>query len=87
MKGGYPDLMPDKIVEQLRSTEDERGFVRVQPIEELTPGCAVRCIGGAMVGQTGIYIGKSKHERCEVMLNILGCKRSADVPMEYLRPA
>jgi transcriptional antiterminator RfaH len=85
-RGSEPDHMPDEIVDELRSREDELGLVRLDD-HELPTGCGVRVAGGPMMGRLGVYTGVSRNRRCDVMFDILGANRVVSVPREYLRVA
>jgi transcription antitermination factor NusG len=85
-KDAEPDTMQDRVIEEIQAREDERGLVRLD-LPGFRPGSRVKTVGGAMVGYLGIYQGMSRHERCEVLYNMLGSSRLVSVPMEYLRTA
>jgi transcriptional antiterminator RfaH len=85
-RGSEPDHMPDEIVDELRSREDELGLVRLDD-HELPTGCGVRVAGGPLLGRLGVYTGVSRNRRCDVMFNMLGANRVVSVPREYLRVA
>jgi transcription antitermination factor NusG len=88
MRGSFPDIMPDKTMEQLRATEDENGFIKLDSLSLLlTPGCEVRCVAGPMSGHSGVFLGKSKNDRCAVLFRLLGCECKTDVALENLQLA
>jgi len=76
--------MRDKIIKELKSSEDRRGLVNVKSLS-LLPGTRVRVVGGSMTGSIGTFMEMSKHERCAVMFSLLGADRSVSIPVAYLR--
>jgi len=73
LNGDKPAILPDDVIQQLRSKEDEQGLV-VLPKPRFIPGQSVRITDGAFVNRQGIYYGQADKERQQVLLDILGRK-------------
>lgn len=75
MDGKAPRYVPERIVKQLVSREDESGFVVLDEEEGLRSGSSVKVKSGVLEGQIGIYQGMSADERAIVLFKLLGADR------------
>lgn len=70
--GDRPAELPGEIVADLRSREDDRGLIRLDPV--FRPGEKVRVVGGAFANHLGLFEAMSDGERVAVLLDLLGRK-------------
>jgi Transcription termination factor nusG len=70
--GGYePAHVPDHVIDELRQRE-RNGLVVLPAAPALKRGDAVQITHGPFVGQLGLFDGMRPHERCAVLLQLLG---------------
>ena len=79
--GEAPATVSPKIIDELRSREDEEGMVILPGDPRLkksrfTPGQIVKATEGPFIGCFGIHEGTSTHERERILLDLLGRKVS-----------
>jgi transcriptional antiterminator RfaH len=72
--GELPTAVPDAVIDELRSFEDEDGFVRLPLPPGLRPGDMVRVTEGAFTSCLGLFEGMSDGDRVTILLDILGRK-------------
>ena len=78
--GDTPTPVPDKIVEEIRGHENERGLV-VLPQKTLKPGQQVQIVKGPLATQTALFQCETDSERAVFLLQILG--RQVRATMAY----
>jgi transcriptional antiterminator RfaH len=71
--GDEPAAVPDRVIDEIRQREDERGFVRLDQAR-FTPGDKVRIVGGAFLDCVGLFQDMADRERVTVLLELLGRK-------------
>ncbi len=69
--GGEPALVPDELIDWLRSRENESG-VQARERESLEPGQKVRVFEGPLKDFEGIVMARNSNERVVVLLEIMG---------------
>jgi len=71
MSGGEPARLSDRIVDEIRGRE-RNGAVELPRRDGFKVGDQVRVVAGVLSGQFGLYAGMRAHERCLVLLALLG---------------
>jgi transcriptional antiterminator RfaH len=79
LAGECPAILQDEIMDEIRSREDKRGFIRL-PKKTHERGEKVRITRGMFADHPGIYDGASRKDRERVLLDILGRMVPVDVP-------
>ncbi len=77
--GGEPALVPDALIDWLRSRENESGL-QARKRQSLEPGQKVRVFEGPLKDFEGIVMARNSNERVVVLLDILG--RATRVAMD-----
>jgi transcriptional antiterminator RfaH len=72
--GDEPATVPHGVIEQLRSREDERGFVMLDTRPRFAHGDKIRVIDGAFDACIGVFEGMADRERVAILLDLLGRK-------------
>ena len=70
-KTDTPQGIADRIITDLRSTQDDGGLVSLAALELFKPGEPVRILEGAFAGHVARYQKMSDHERVEILINFL----------------
>ena len=78
--GDTPTPVPDKVVEEIRGYENERGLV-VLPPKTLQPGQQVQIVEGPLATQMALFQCETDNERAVFLLQILG--RQVRATMTY----
>lgn len=76
--GMEPAMVPDDLIQYIRSRDDEGG-VQDLPVDEPHQGDRVRITEGPMMGYEGIFVAKTSSERVLVLLDIVGHKSRVNV--------
>ena len=84
---GQPTPVPDKVVDDIRSQEDDHGYVIIGRRARLHPGDQVRIIGGAMSDRVGVLDAPSDNQRVFLLLELLGRQVRVQMPTATLVPA
>jgi transcriptional antiterminator RfaH len=74
-----PAVVPDKIIEELRSREGKSGLITLPQPERFQVGTNVKLADGPLAGYTLLYDGMSDASRASVLLELLGRKVSIEV--------
>ena len=74
LTGGVPAAVPDSVIAALKARE-RNGLVELPRRPRFKCGDPVRVLHGPFIGQVGLYAGMRPHERCEVLLSLLGASR------------
>ena len=72
--GDDPAAVADRIIDDLKRSEDEHGFVRLERRPRFAPGDQVRILDGIFANCLGLFDGMSDRERVMVLLDLLGRK-------------
>ena len=72
--GDDPAWVADAVISELRGREDERGYVRLDPLPRFAPGDKVRVIDGVFDACLGLFEGMADRERVAILLDLLGRK-------------
>jgi transcriptional antiterminator RfaH len=85
MDGIGPARVADHIIAEIRSRERD-GLIEL-PQRKLVPGDPVQVIRGPLRGLDGLYAGMRPHERCMVLLAVLGGQRRVILPRDDIERA
>jgi transcriptional antiterminator RfaH len=69
-----PTALADKVIEDLRCREDEKGFIRLLSRPRFAPGETIRVLDGVFAACFGLYESMADAERVAVLLDLLGRK-------------
>ena len=69
--GGISAIVPDELIVNLQSNEDEKGLQQTKSVE-LKTGDQVKILEGPFAGLHGIYQQQKSAERVAVLLDIVG---------------
>src|SRR5690348_13970800 len=72
--GDTPTPIAEQVIENLKSREDESGFVRLNKPILFRAGEKIRILEGAFADCLGLYDGMKDSERVAVLLDLLGRK-------------
>ena len=72
--GDHPAAIGTTVIDELRSREDERGFVRLDQRPRFAPGDSVRVLDGVFSTCLGLFEGMTDGERVTILLDLLGRK-------------
>jgi transcriptional antiterminator RfaH len=72
--GDEPASVPERIVEELRSREDERGLIRLDHRPRFILGDKIRVVDGVFSACSGLFEGMADRERVAILLDLLGRK-------------
>lgn len=84
--GLKPAVVPEPLVDDLRSRADEDGIVTDLVPPDLEPGRPVRIIEGLLEGYRGIVQAKSGNERVHLLLDMVGKRASATLNAHQIAP-
>ena len=84
MEGTSPKVIPERVIEKIRSREDKDGFITIEEKDKLSQGDSVKLAEGPLKDSIGIYQGMSNDERAVVLFKILGSEREFKVPPKLL---
>jgi transcription antitermination factor NusG len=86
MNGVSPARVPDNVIAAIRARE-VRGAVELPKTLGLRVGDQVRISSGPFEGHLGLYSGMRPHERCEVLLQLLGSRQRVELPRAAISAA
>lgn len=87
MNEGGPRYVADGIITELRAREGDDGYIQLVAPAKYRAGDKVRLQGGPFAGQLGLYEGMAPHDRCRVLLNMLGSAVSVTLDESILAAA
>lgn len=85
--GDTPTPIAEQVIENLKSREDESGFVRLNKPILFQAGDRIRILEGAFADCLGLYDGMKDSERVAVLLDLLGRKVRVTVDAEAVTAA
>lgn len=74
-----PAVVPDKVIEELKSREGKNGLITLPKPERFQVGNNVKLADGPLAGYTLLYDGMSDATRANVLLELLGRKVTIEV--------
>jgi len=72
--GEDPAWVPERVISDLHSREDECGFVHLDLRPRFALGDKIRVIDGVFDACLGLFDGMADHERVAILLDLLGRK-------------
>ena len=72
--GDDPSIVPEGVVQALRSREDGNGFINLETRPVFAPGDKVRVLAGVFTDSAGLFDGVGDHDRVSILLDMLGRK-------------
>ena len=72
--GDDPALVPQRVLEEIRRKEDERGFIRIQRKMRFRPGDKIRVNDGPFQECHGLFEVLTDKDRVAILLDLLGRK-------------
>jgi transcriptional antiterminator RfaH len=85
--GDLPTPVPRAVVDDLRSNEDDKGFIHLSPPLNLARGDKVRVLDGVFTSSLGLLEGMSDNERVTVLLDLLGRKVRVTMDLDAVAAA
>jgi transcriptional antiterminator RfaH len=82
--GDAPAAVPDGVVEEIREREAERGIVTLERLLPIAKGTPVRVAAGLKAEIAGLFECDNDHRRVTVLMELLGRKVRATVPVELV---
>jgi transcriptional antiterminator RfaH len=72
--GDEPAMVPQDVIVELRSREDQRGFIRLDDRSRFATGDRVQVVDGVFSRCFGLFERASDNERVAILLDLLGRK-------------
>jgi len=85
--GDMPAAVPDHVVEQLQSREDDQGCIRLEKRAMFLPGDKVRVQDGVFEACPGLFEGLTDGERVAILLDLLGRKVRVFIDADFVTAA
>lgn len=79
--GERPSIVPDGVIESIRSRADDCGLIQIEPIVPFRPGDAVQVVSGAFADQIGLFQCATDEDRVVLLLDILGREIKVKLPL------
>ena len=83
--GDRPTPVPQGVVEEIRSREDENGMVEMISRHTFSNGQPVQVISGSLCDRIGLFNGTTDDERVVILLDMLGTETRVHIPLEAIR--
>ena len=80
--GPRPAALADRIVDEIRTREDDSGLIALNAPERFRPGQAVRIDVGAFDDHVGLFEAASDNDRVTVLLSLLGRHVRVNLPLD-----
>jgi len=72
--GEMPAMVEDHIIAELRSQEDDHGFVKLAPCARFKRGDKIQVLDGAFSSYFGLFEDMADRDRVTILLDLLGRK-------------
>jgi transcriptional antiterminator RfaH len=72
--GDHPAVVPDRIIDDLKARQDEKGLIALDTRPRFAAGDKVRVLDGAFSSCLGLFERASDNERVAILLDLLGRK-------------
>ena len=82
-----PQLLPDSVVEAIRTREDKQGLYQLIAPPRFTKGSKVKCQEGPLAGLLLLYEGQTSQDRVRVLAELLGRACVVEVEEKLLTAA
>jgi transcriptional antiterminator RfaH len=87
LNGDVPATLPERVLEELKRREDERGFIQLVKPVPFVRGDAVRILDGVFSACVGLFDSRTDRERVTVLLDLLGRKVRVVMDLESVAAA
>ncbi len=84
-RGDHPARVPQGIVEEIQSREDENGLVEMISRRAFSNGQPVQVISGALCDRVGLFDCLTDDQRVVILLDMLGRETRVHMPLEAIR--
>jgi transcriptional antiterminator RfaH len=82
-----PAILSDRVVDELRGREDDKGFIRFDPHPQYAPGDKVRVVDGVFSDSLGLFERMADRDRVAILLDLLGRKVRIVLDREFVAAA
>lgn len=82
MTGTRPATVPDKIIDEIKARQDEKGLVKLSAGCGFKHGESVRIIDGPLNDMEGLFDCSNDDDRVTILLDLMGRKVKVRVPLE-----
>jgi transcriptional antiterminator RfaH len=72
--GDHPAVVPDRIIDDLKARQDEKGLIALDTRPRFAAGDKVRVLDGAFSSCLGQFERAGDNERVAILLDLLGRK-------------
>jgi len=85
--GMKPAPVAQEVLASIKSREDRKGFVKMEPHAQFAVGARVRVLAGAFVDSFGLFDGFGDHDRVAILLDLLGRKVRVSIEPDMVAAA
>jgi transcriptional antiterminator RfaH len=85
--GDEPAAVDHRIIDDLKSRENELGFIELDHRPKLRPGDKLRVIDGVFCDSLGMFEATTDNERVTILLDLLGRKVRVMLDAEFIAAA
>jgi len=78
---GSPVVIPNKLIDLLKTQHDEQGFVSINVLASFVKGQKVQIIDGCFSGQTAVFENMDDQQRVQLLLDFLSRPISIQLPI------
>jgi transcriptional antiterminator RfaH len=82
-----PAILPDRVVDELRRREDDKGFIRLDLQPQYALGDKVRVVDGVFSDSLGSFERMADRDRVAILLDLLGRKVRIVLDREFVAAA
>lgn len=82
--GEMPATVPEQIIDDIRTSENERGLIVLNNRAPMIKGDRVQVIRGPMCNNLGLFVEMSDNERVIILIDFLGRKVKTKVPSSFV---
>ena len=82
-----PAILPDRVVDELRRREDDKGFIRLDLQPQYAPGDKIRVVDGVFSDSVGLFERMTDRDRVAILLDLLGRKVRIVLDREFVAAA
>ena len=87
MGEGVPRVVSPQVILEIRRREGRDGLIQLQQPPKFTKGQRVKVEHGPFAGHLALYDGMGSHERCNVLLSMLGALTKVELEEGLLAAA
>ena len=84
--GGLPAQVPDELIAELMSNQDENGL-NIAPTREIHHGDRIEILDGPMAGYVGLFEQYCSAERVQILLKIVGNETRVNIDRHQIQLA